>query len=743
MKGLAACRVSDPEPRIPRPVPFAPRAFFRDFWRRLQAQPGVAPRVWMRARWKSLTALSLAVVGVVAFDVWVVTCGFQGCPTAVEIRTFRPAEGGRILDRDGRLLGRLTQVRRVNVPLAKVPAHVRQAFIAVEDRRFYQHDGLDWRGFVRAVVRNVTSLGVREGFSTITMQTVRNTFAARYAGERTLRRKLMELRVARLLERSLTKDQILEPYLNVIYLGNGMYGVEAASRDLFGKSVDKLTLPEAATLAALPKGPSRYTPRRDVKRATQRRNLVLGVMAREGYISRERAASSARQAMRVSATEWRPSNPDDSYALDLVRSLVDSVLQARGIEEADARVYTTLDGSAQRAATRAVRRYAAAIQRESEQWYGRSGGQAAEGAMVAIDPRSGDVRALVGGRNYERGGFNRAVSARRQPGSAFKPFVYAAALSAGFSPASMVDDEPVEIEEGGKIWAPSNFGDEYLGRVTLREALMRSSNAATVRVSRAVGEPRVIDVARRNGISSPLHPLPAIALGAEEVTPWELVLAYAPFANGGYRVRPRLVRRIESSDGTVLWSSEIAQREPVMDPRDVYQLTSMLRSVVDRGTGHTLRDMGVQGPVAGKTGTTNNGADVWFVGYTPAVVAGFWFGYDTPRPISGNAAGGRLAAPAWAEFFSSGWRERSSEAEWSPPAGMVMRLIDAETGELATDYCPTTQREWFKPGTEPVSPCRAHEHGPEDPFGSPEPNDPWAEQVKEKVGKALKKVFRF
>ncbi|HKG90442.1 MAG TPA: PBP1A family penicillin-binding protein [Gemmatimonadaceae bacterium] len=719
---------------------FAPRAFFRDFARRLRAEPGVAPRDWMRPRWKSLTVLTLAVASVVAFDVWVVTCGFQGCPTQVEIRTFRPAEGGRILDRDGRLLGRITQVRRVNVPLSKVPAHVRQAFIAVEDRRFYQHNGLDWRGFARAVVRNVTSLGVREGFSTITMQTVRNTFAARYAGERTLRRKMMELRVSRLLEQSLTKDQILELYLNVIYLGNGMYGVEAASRDLFGKSVDKLTLPEAATLAALPKGPSRYTPRKDARRATQRRNLVLAVMAREGYLPRDRAAAAARQPMRVSATEWRPTNPDDSYALDLVRSLVDSVLQARGVEEADARVYTTLDGSAQRAATRAVRRYAAAIQRESDQWYGRAG-PAAEGAMVAVDPRTGDVRALVGGRSYERGGFNRAVSARRQPGSAFKPFVYAAALAVGYTPASMVDDEPVEVEQGGNVWAPSNFGDEYRGRVTLRDALVHSSNAATVRVSRAVGEPRVIAVAQRNGISTPLTPVPAIALGAEEVTPWELVLAYAPFANGGYRVTPRLVRRIESADGTVLWSSEIGARVPVMDPRDVYQLTSMLRSVVDHGTGRTVRDMGVQGPVAGKTGTTNNGADVWFVGYTPAVVAGFWFGYDTPRAISGNAAGGRLAAPAWAEFFSTGWRERSSEGEWAPPAGMVMRLIDAETGELATDFCPVTQREWFKPGTEPTSPCRAHENGGEDPFG--EPNEAWADQVKEKVGRALKKVFRF
>jgi penicillin-binding protein 1A len=227
--------------------------------------------------------------------------------------------------------------------------------------------------------------------------------------------------------------------------------------------------------------------------------------------------------------------------------------------------------------------------------------------------------------------------------------------------------------------------------------------------------------------------VPAVALGALEVTPMELVTAYAPFANGGYRVQPRLVRRIEAADGTVLWTSEI-QREPVMDPRDAYQLTSMLRSVVDYGTGRVLRDMGVTGAVAGKTGTTNDGHDVWFVGYTPTLVAGVWFGYDTPRPISGDAAGGRLAAPAWADFYVNGWKDRASEADWAPPDGMVMREIDARTGELATEWCPIVQREWFKPASEPLSPCREH---------SSPPMDEWVSDLSDKISKALKKVFRF
>ena len=720
--------------------PLSISSFLRDRWRvlrhRSRRDPEVPARRWLRAQWPWLTALALAIVGVGAVDVWLGTCGLNGCPTTAEIRAFRPPEGGKILDRQGRLIGRLTVIRRVNVPLEKVPRHVREAFLATEDRRFYQHNGLDWRGLIRASARNVGALGVREGFSTITMQVARNTFIAEhFVGSRTLRRKLMELRLSRLIESSLTKDQILALYLNVIYLGNGVYGVEAASRDLFGKSVEDVTIAEGAMLAALPKGPSAYTPRNNRKRALARRDLVLGLMRREGYLDEIGLVAARAEPLRVAANEWRPPQPDDSYALDAVRSLVDSVTSVLKEQDpsSDYVVYTTLDIAAQRAGDRAVRRRAAAIQQEARYW-SRNGGTI-EGAMIAIDPRNGDVRALVGGRQYERGSFNRAVAAHRQPGSAFKPFVYAAALAAGFTPASMVDDEPVEVEQDGRIWTPANYGDEYLGRVTLRRALMKSSNAAAVRVSRAVGEQRVIQTAHRNGITSPLSPVPAIALGALEVTPMELVTAYAPFANGGLRVRPRLVRRIERADGSVLWAQDNATPVPVMDPRDAYQLTSMLRSVVDRGTGTAIRAYGITQPVAGKTGTTNNGADVWFVGYTKSIVAGFWFGYDSPHSITGDASGGRLAAPAWAEFYQTGWRDRASDTDWAPPAGMIARVIDAETGMLAGEWCPITQREWFKPGTEPTEVCNEH-------FELPEP-EPFVIGLGDKIGKALKKIFRF
>jgi 1A family penicillin-binding protein len=700
----------------------------------------------MRKRWRSLAALGLACIGIVLFDAWLGTCGFEGCPSRAEIRAFRPGEGGRIVDRNDRFLGRIALVRRVNVPISSIPEHVRNAFLATEDRRFYQHNGLDWKGVFRASLSNVRHLGVREGFSTITMQVARNSFLVNKRYGRTLRRKLIELRLTRLIEGELSKDQILELYLNIIYLGNGMNGVEAASRDLFGKNVSQLTLSEGAMLAALPKGPSAYTPRDHYERGLKRRNLVLALMADAGYLTPQQAAVTQRVPLRIAEDEWRPDVKDEPLALDAVRALIDS-LRPDALKEGDVTVYTTLDLGAQRAADRAVLRGTTLVTR-STQAAGNRVPEAAQGALVALDPVSGDIRALVGGRRSKRG-FNRAFNARRQPGSAFKPFVYAAAMRAGMTPMTLVDDEPVEIQQGRTVWRPGNY-DEYEGTITLTKALAISSNAAAVRVSQTVGIPRVIDAARRNGISSPLPSYPSMALGAVEVTPLELVAAYAPFANGGLRVHPRLVRRIEAADGTVLWSAEIAPADTVMDQRDAYQITQMLKGVVDNGTGRTLRDAGVKGQVAGKTGTTNNAADVWFVGYSPTLVAGVWFGYDNPRPIAPGATGGHLAAPAWAEFYLNGWKEPASSAQaWQPPAGMTMAVVDPETGMLAGEWCPVRQRQYFKPGTEPREVCNVHtEPAPVDdtlpmdvPGGVPLP-DPVQKGV-DGIGKVLRKIFHF
>jgi len=687
-----------------------------------------------------LAAIALLAVAIYAGDAWLATCGFDGCPSAADIRSFHPDEGGRVLDRAGNFVSRLAVVRRVNVPLSAVPVPVRQAFVATEDRRFYSHHGIDWHALARAVVRNIRAGGVREGFSTITMQVVRNTFAVRKYRGRSFRQKLIEMRLSRLLERNLTKNQILELYLNVIYLGNGVYGVEAASRDLFDKSVGQLTLPEGALLAALPKGPSAYTPRRSRRRALGRRNLVLQLMVREGYITSAAANQYSRTPLVVAKNEWRPDMSGDSYAIDAVRDVVDSVLKSGSLDVNDLTVYTTLDQRAQSAADRAVRRQAAVIQQESPRR-----GPHVEGAMVALDPRTGDIRALVGGRTFERGGFDRALLGHRQPGSAFKPFVYATALAAGYTPASEVDDEPISIKIGKTVWSPKNYGGEYGGHVTFRRALMRSENAAAVRVSELVGIPAILATAHRYGVQSELPNVPSAALGALEVTPMELVTAYAPFANGGWRVTPRLVRRIQTADGQVLWSSD-NQKVRVMDPRDSYQITSMLQAVVNYGTGNVIRDLGVEGLVAGKTGTTNDGTDVWFMGYTPTLVAGFWFGYDTPRPIGYNASGGRLAAPAWADFYTNGWDDPDPPHAWDPPPGMTSAVIDARTGYLATEWCPVTQREYFKPGTAPTTQCPVHNGPPDLQLDSTYLQLDDIPNAVEKIGKGIgglfKKIFK-
>jgi penicillin-binding protein 1A len=576
------------------------------------------------------------------------------------------------------------------------------------------------------------------------MQVARNTFAVRRYPARSLRQKLAELRLSRLIEHSLTKQQILELYFNVIYLGNGVYGVEAASRDLFGRSVNQITLPQAAVLAALPKAPSAYTPRRHPQRALDRRNLVLGLMVKEGYVSANRLPGLQATPLKIAKDEWRPKDPNDSFALDAVRNFVDSIIQGGQADIVDLTVRTTLDRNAQIAGDRAVRRQAANIQGEA----GRRG--LIQGAMIAIDPRTGDVRALSGGRTYERGAFNRALLAHRQPGSAFKPFVYAAAMAHGYTPSSEVDDDPIDVLQGRQVWSPQNYNDEYSGRITFRRALILSANAATVRVSQAVTIPVVIATAHKNGIVSNLPNLPSVALGSAEVTPQELVTAYSPFANGGYKVKPRLVRSISTADDVPIWQdddqNQVTNRVQVMDPRDAYQVTSMLQSVVDYGTGKVVRASGVKGLVAGKTGTTNSGTDVWFVGYTPTVVAAFWFGFDTPAPISGDASGGRLAAPAWVDFYQNGWRETASPNAWNPPAGMVEKIIDPTTGYLATEWCPVTRNEYYKPELAlPTIPCP--DHGPDQYDDQNNNGDQaqrdWSNDFGKKISKALGKIFRF
>ena len=634
---------------------------------------------------------------------WWITCGYDGCPSMAELQAWRPTEGGAVLDVHGQLLGPLVIVKRTNIPLSRVPSTVQNAFIAVEDRRFREHHGVDWRGVARATFANIRAFGVREGASTISMQLARNVFLVDRASERTFGRKFLEWRFAGLLEHALTKDQILERYLNAIYLGNGVYGVEGASRDLFGKSVSDVSLAEAAMLAGLPKAPSAYSPRHDKVKARARRDVVLSVLDREHVANRGAIVAAHAYDVNVVAEEWNPARNNDSWALEMARNAIDSLRASHGlpasISNANLVVHTTFDRRAQKAAERAVAHGAVQVDNE------RAGGASTQGAMVALDPQTGAILALVGGRQVERRGFNRALFARRQPGSAFKPFVYAAAIQKGYTTATMVDDEPVSIEIGKDTWEPTNFDDEYGGRITLRQALTRSANAATVRVSTDIGIPRIATLATQMGIRSPLPLVPALALGAGEVTPLELTTAYTAFGNGGNRVTPHLMLSVDDAFGRVQWRAKSAVNARVLDSSDAFLVTSMLRSVVDEGTGRAVRSAGIRGPVAGKTGTTNDGADVWFVGFTPTIVAAVWFGADTPQPLGGAATGGRLAAPAWSEFLQNGWHSPSRDTAWAAPPSLLVRQIDVASGELADSWCGESRKDWFKPGTEPRQQC--------------------------------------
>lgn len=686
------------------------------------SQPDVTPkstgrvaRVLASIKSRRRPLAIVTVIGLIAFGgiagSWWYSCGYDGCPTAQQLRAWQPTEGGMLLDRNGLIVAPLSPVKRINVPIARIPAQVQAAFIAVEDRRFRSHHGIDWHGVLRAIASNVRAGGVREGASTISMQLARNVFLSHRAAERSFTRKLLEARYAKLLENALTKNEILERYLNAIYLGNGVYGVEGASRDLFGKGVNAVSLGEAAMLAGLPKAPSGYSPRRDGARAAARREVVFAVLARE-KVATPTAINAARAIpVTVPAAEWEP-RVVDSWAVEVVRGTLDSLRKSGDIpavlNDGQLRVRSSFDRRAQFGAERAVA--AGAWQVDAERARSGEDGGRTQGALVALDPATGAIRAIAGGRRVERRGFNRALRSHRQPGSAFKPFVYAAALQHGFTSATMVEDEPVDIDMGRTTWTPANFDDSYAGGpITLQDALARSSNAAAVRISQDVGIPRIAAQAHAQGITSDLPLVPALALGAGAVTPLELTTAYAPFGNGGLRITPWAVDRVEDVFGRVLWQRPTSSPTRALTEADAFLMTALLRGVVDDGTGRGVRSAGVRGPVAGKTGTTNDGADIWFVGYTPTIVATVWFGADEPRPLGGSATGGRFAAPIWAKFLREGWHSPERDTAWRVPAGVESRQIDLASGKLAGDWCGESRRAWFRVGTAPTGTCSGDE----------------------------------
>jgi penicillin-binding protein 1A len=668
-----------------------------------------APRTPVRQK-LTLAGAILAGLLLAGFGwLWFAPCWAGGCAPVHQLSQFQ-AEGSQLFDVEGEPFGVLATVNRRVVPLDSMPEHLIQALLAVEDRRFYSHAGVDMRRMAGAIT-TLFSRDRAEGGSTVTMQLARNLFPDDLPyTERSARRKLMEIRVARQIERSFDKDKILELYLNHIYLGAGAYGVESASLAYFGKPSAELSLHEAALIAGLPKAPSELNPRRNPERALERRNLVLREMAGAGFVSSAEAEEGSEAPLGLARQAASGDEVEGGYFIERVRRELEQRVGPR-YYTAGLRIHTTLDSNIQRAAEEELARQLDAVQGGSFGSYrharypeardtvgDRSESSYLQGAVIVLEAQTGAVRALVGGRDFGDSKFDRAVQAVRQPGSAFKPFVYTAALQRYRSPVHQLDDSPLTVRlAGGRTWQPRNYTGDFEGTMTMREALVRSKNVATVRLAQDVGIAAAARVARRHGIESEIPDMPSTALGAAEVTPMELVAAYAPFANGGDRVEPHFVSRIEDRDGRVIWSAE-PSRENVLDAATAFVMTSIMRDVVDRGTGAQVRGAGFRGPAAGKTGTTNGNTDVWFVGYTPDLVAGVWIGMDRPAPIVPGASGGTIAAPVWGRVMQRAYAGRGVPAEWSPPSGVGSATVDRATGAVVDEHCPPqgpTYTEYF------------------------------------------------
>ena len=767
----------------------------------------------------ALSAVVATVVGG-AVLLWALDRFAFDLPDTGRLAVYEPPTATRLYAGDGRLLAEYAREKRVFVPIEAIPARVVQAFVAAEDQHFWHHPGIDPTGILRAVLTNLRRLqegevGRPQGASTITQQVAKNFFLT---NEVSLERKLKEMILALRLERTFSKEKILELYLNEIYLGGRAYGVAAAALAYFDKALDELTLAEAALLAGLPKAPSAYDPLKNPQAARARRDYVLGRMLEDGYIDRATFEAARAEPLRIRQRPPETFVVADFFTEEVRRQLVARLGEA-GFYEGGLAVRTTVDPNLQALADRALRRGLSAYDRK-QGWRGplarldpaapdalarlrafdpgfelldwqvalvrgahrdgleillpdgtiglvplaelawarraddggrlgppvRDARQVAapgdvilvepvpgpgrrfalrqrplvEGALVALDPHTGRVLAMSGGFSYRQSQFNRATQARRQAGSAFKPFVYLAALEAGYSPASIVLDAPIVIDQGPGLpkWRPENYSQQYYGPTTLRVGLEKSRNLMTVRLARDIGMERIIDVARRFGIDRGLEPYLSNALGSNEVTPLALTTAYAMLVNGGKRIEPYLVERIQDRRGRtvfrrdgrdcpgctgVAWQGQLPpepvdERPQVVDPRHAFQMVAMLQGVIERGTAVAARALGR--PLAGKTGTTNDAKDAWFVGFSPDLVVGVFVGFDQPASLGPRETGASVALPIWIEFMKAAL-DGTPPTPFRTPPGILLVQVDAETGRRPGPETKIVISEAFLPGTEP------------------------------------------
>lgn len=617
-----------------------------------------------------------------------------------------------VFARNGALMGEIGTDWRTSIDLSTLPKYVPEAFIAVEDKRFYEHDGVDLVGIAGALKDAVT--GDVRGASTITQLLVGNMHPdlidrrERGLDLSGISRKLHEQAAAREMERHYDKAQILEAFLNTINFGHRWCGIEEAARHYFGKPAAQLSLPEAASLAALPRSPAGYDPGRHPDRNKARRDLILGLMAEQGYITHAEAARA--RAVPVTTA------PNAGFALH-APYFVDAVQQA--VQQAGVplsrggyRIYTTANPELQRDAEQALQDGARTVEARPD--YDHPIFDAAhpdstgylQGMVVAVDPQTGDVEALVGGRDYAASPYNRATMARRQPGSSFKPFVYATALEDGITANAIVPDTALSILlPNGDLYQPADDDGQFLGPMTIREGLIHSRNSVAIQLGQMVGMDSVAALAERMGIDTPIDPVPASAIGASVVNPLDFVAAYCAFANNGLRVTPRFVTRVDDRYGRRVYTAPDSAPARVLDPGVAFIVRNMMKDVVDRGTGRAARAIvSADIPMAGKTGTTDDNVDVWFLGMTPHLVAGVWLGFDRPQPIALGVYGGSLAAPVWGHMVNAYYASRPA-GEFPPPPDVTFGEYDRATGQPADFFTPDSLRytEFFMPSTGPLA----------------------------------------
>jgi len=664
----------------------------------------------------------------------------RGLPSLTQLEHYEPTLVTKIYSADGVLLRELFIERRDLVPLEQIPDYLKYAIIDIEDKRFWKHWGLDLRRIVRAAFVDIIHMAKLQGASTLTQQLARELYLTK---EKSFTRKIRETITAIQIERTYSKSEILEMYLNHIYFGHGAYGVKEAARFYFGKDVQDLTLEECALLAALPRSPYQYSPIRFPERALRRRNLVLRFMYKNGHITEEQYKEAIQKPLVLREGRSEGKYGIAPYFTEYVRRILDEKY-GQDLYTAGFTIYTTLDTRVQACAERAVREFLPQLQKRVTKHLLRSGllnrmllkeygdarlvqqiladsaavdsvarvKTAVQVALVALNPQNGHILAMIGGRDFEETQFNRAVQARRQPGSAFKPFIYAVAIDNGYPPTYEILNQPLVVFlPDSTRWIPQNYDRTQGGPTTLREALRKSLNLVTARLlQKEVTPQEVIKYAHNMGITTPLRAVASLALGTSEVIPLEITAAYSVFANQGVYVKPMAILKVVDRTGRVV-EEHIPEKQEVLSKQTAYIITDMLQTVIDQGTGYTARTVyHFYRPAAGKTGTTDEFTDAWFIGFTPQIAAGVWVGLDDPSLNLGPGQAGAVAAlPIWALFMKAAHDTLNLPiADFSMPEGVVRLQICMESKKLATEYCPNVVEEVFNVEYQPTETCPLH-----------------------------------